>query len=562
MVDVILEAIQFNHDRRGATHDAFNIRFNEANAVALPEWRRGATFTAEQCPAAYAINETRGHTLTIRASFTGPANASILIRAVEARLDRAEMHGCNPISLLWPFGPTFGARLANVLGEVVGREIKFDANGEADLQEFTLTNVLIWRGGVSVSNTEWRWQFREKSANRWTDLVTTRHRIYTVLEIPNCPWQQNPLNEAELTQLPWADALEYACDWAGGAQDVDEAATLITSNIYNLGRVGRVEYVGSPFYSSPTFNCTLFLELLAGGQGVQPYMNCSDCATTVSSFANLVGCDLRQLGLGPAQFWTNLIREIGKTQEAPDFFFGHEVAWKGDVSDDGKVFDACLQVDSDPTPGAEPFEPLLPTNLRFGSASDMQYRFRLNSEATPLTLDCRSVGYRIAGHGRKLDDSLLEFLRVHYDFASWANLPPEKNCSPAKSVLSEPLLLHEWKLRSPAQHPQFIGAVNGIQLLWESPTDPDALLRADIIELQDWQSAREFMLRRLGEFHQLKVHRLTEPEIGDVSFAQQDQLAVLFTRCQFVVLVRSAGRTKLPIVKTATRVDDHFLYLR
>jgi len=86
-MQVILKAIKFNHDPLSETGDAFNIRRNETEPVNVPEWRRDISVKPEDSPAAYAICETRGHTITIQAQFssTDISNAKVLVRAVAAR---------------------------------------------------------------------------------------------------------------------------------------------------------------------------------------------------------------------------------------------------------------------------------------------------------------------------------------------------------------------------------------------------------------------------------------------------------------------------------------------
>lgn len=563
-MNVRLEAIKFNHDRESATSDALNIRRNETQPVTVPEWRQGVSVTPEDSPAAYAIRETRGNILTIKAKFKSEnsANAKVWVRAVEARPQHRQALGYNPIgALLRTFSLDRPPQVGNVLGEAKQRQIEFNAAGETGYETFELHNVRLWRAGVSVSNTEWRWQFRAKPSDHWTDFALTRHRIYTVLGIPGCPWEQTPHDDCN-TQLPWADALEYACDWAAGAHDVDDAASMVTQNVYDLG-LGRVKYALSSFYSCPNFNCTAFLELLAGGTCAAPRMNCSDCATVVSSFANLVGCNLRQLSLGPSDFHTNTIRLIGSPQEEPDEFFGHEVAWKGSVTDDGRVFDACFQVDGDGQPDTPPFDPLLPANIRFGNVRQKQYRFRLSPEVVllPDTLTCRKIGYSVPGDCRRLDHTLLEFLKVHYDFAAWRDLAPGKPFLSTADGFWGQLSLSQWRLGLPVQQPKFVGVVEAVQSLWLSHEDSGVLLRLDAFELKTWQEAREFMLRELGEFHQFCVHRETNPYFGDVCFVEACHALVLFARAQFVVLVRSAGRTQISVIQNAMQVDTHLLNL-
>jgi hypothetical protein len=51
----------------------------------------------------------------------------------------------------------------------------------------------------------------------------------------------------------------------------------------------------------PNFECTQFVERLRGGNGNGIYANCSDCATIVASFANVLGCDLWQSRMGSSQ---------------------------------------------------------------------------------------------------------------------------------------------------------------------------------------------------------------------------------------------------------------------
>jgi len=553
-MDVRLEAIKFNHDPDSATRDAFNIRRNETEFVERPEWRRGVSIRPVDSPTAYAIRETRGKTITIKAQFssTEAAGKTLQVRAVEARAQRRQAFGLGLFDFL--LRAILSDRLApfgNVLGQVKEREIDFNSEGKTGFEEFELQNVRLWSRGVSVSTTEWRWQFRANSGDQWTDFALTRHRVYVVLEIPKCPWQQEPFAETN-TQLPWAEALEVACDWAASATDVDEAATLVTRAVNDLGLHG-VTYDGLSSYSCPNFNCTQFLDLVRGGLGMGKIVNCSDCASAVSSFANLVGCDLRQLELGPDAFHTNQIKLIGATQASPLFeFFGHEVAWYGNVTDQGRVFDACLQLDGDDRPEATPFVALLPKNIPFGSAHEKNYRFRLSATLVflkPDTLGCRKIGYSVFGDCKPPDDARLEFLKIRHDYASWKDLAPGKQGSLGYDQFLEHELLSQWVLRLPVQRPKFVGAVNAVQSLWCSVADKEAILRLDVVEWKTWQEAREFMLRELGEFRLPQIERLTYPTIGDVSFASDG--SVLFARAQFVFLVRSVGRTLIPLRQTA-----------
>jgi hypothetical protein len=78
-----LVAISFNHDSASLSGDAMNIRKNFTQTVAAPEWTAGETLPTDS-PAAYAIRETQGRTITIKAKFTVSSN-SVTKAQVRAR---------------------------------------------------------------------------------------------------------------------------------------------------------------------------------------------------------------------------------------------------------------------------------------------------------------------------------------------------------------------------------------------------------------------------------------------------------------------------------------------
>lgn len=386
---VELVAIKFNHDPGSAAADALNIRRNASDSVAVPEWQRGLSINPEDSPAAYAIAETHGNTLTIQAQlFRKPAKAKALphvqVRAIDANLDAWWLQGCLGIfadcvrvilRLFW----------GNVLGELKPRAVTFQANGFSAFESFELCHVRLWSRGVGVRTTTWRWQYRKKAWKPWVDFATSEHRIYSLLEVPKAPWQQQPCN-AWNTQLPWTEVLDYACRWAWRVTTRDEAAGSVTAAVYALGPA-TVTYDcpggGSSHYALWSgFDGTAFLDRLKGGPGNGIYVNCTDCATITSTFANALGCDLWQSRMGYG-FDLNPLLGIGSTvwQTACGWggFSYHEVAWKDACDVGDPVFDACLQVDgdADPTAADPAHTALLPVNLRFGNAGEGDYRDRL-----------------------------------------------------------------------------------------------------------------------------------------------------------------------------------------
>jgi hypothetical protein len=161
----------------------------------------------------------------------------------------------------------------------------------------------------------------------------------------------------------------------------------VTRSVYGLGP-SLITYDcpggGSSHYSLGNFDCTAFIDRLRGGIGNGVYVNCSDCATIVSTFANALGCDLWQSRMGWG-FALNELLGIGSTvwQTAcgwPSFNY-HEVAWEGACTAQTDVYDACLQVDGDSDPTSPPHVPLQPEDLRFGNPGDLLYRDRLATVA-------------------------------------------------------------------------------------------------------------------------------------------------------------------------------------
>jgi hypothetical protein len=387
-----LEAIKFNHDSTAATSDALNIRKNGSRWVTVPEWRQGITVNPEDSPAAYAIAPTTGHTLTIQASLscTDPAVHGTEVRAVDNVIYPPPPGGC----LGWLIGlfrALLRALFGNVLGAVKARHVTF-VGGQTGFVPFELIHVKLSSSAVGVHTTEWRWQYRLSKKGAWHDLQITRHRIYVIVDVPTAPWSQAPYAQGN-TQLPWTDVLDYACQWGLGAVTVDAAAAGVTRGVFALGP-GVVTYDcpggGSSHYSWGGFDCTAFVDRLKGGLGNGVYVNCSDCATFVSTFANILGADLWQSRMsGASSFGLNSMLGIGSNVWQPcchgspgwsDAFSYHEVAWKGACTASENVFDGCLEVDGDGDPTSAPHTALLPVDLRFGNPGDLTYRDRL---ATP-----------------------------------------------------------------------------------------------------------------------------------------------------------------------------------
>lgn len=342
-----ISTINFNYHDGAITNDALNIRKNYSTAAPSPSWRKGLSFTYADSPVAYAIKETQGNSLAIRVTLKANGISAAFVRA------------------------TGGGRL----GTVKEKLVSFDSSGQSGTETFQLENPSFHAHGVNAYNIAWRWQWRLRPTDPWRDIVTTRHRLFVVLEKPTAPWVQT----VGSSSLPWTDGLEIACTWAVGATSKDAAATLITQKYNACGKVSYDTVMGATFYGWSSYNLTQMIDRLNGGPGLGGKVNCTDSANTVSTLANLIGCDLWQSRMGWS-FALNPMIAIGYNTWAIPFsgsFSYHEVAWKGACTQNDNVFDGCLKVDGDADPTSAPHTPLLAVNMLFGDCATMNYRLRL-----------------------------------------------------------------------------------------------------------------------------------------------------------------------------------------
>lgn len=342
-----VSGIAFNFNTDTHTNDALNLRRNFASTLPSPFWRRGVSVPASDSCALYAIQPTQGNPLAIRVYLRANGLSVAFVRAVG------------------------GGRLGNVKEQLVS----FDASGASGWQTFQLENPTFHAHGVCATTIAWAWQWRRLPTDPWRTLLTTRHRLYVILDLPTLPWVQTTGSSS----LPWTDALEIACAWAHGASTRDAAATLVTTRYNNSGRVSYDTVSGATFYGFVDYQLTQMINRLNGGVGLGEKVNCTDSANTVSTFANLLGCDLWQSRMS-SFFQLNPMIAIGYSTWAIPFsgsFSYHEVAWKGACTSADNVFDGCLKVDGDADPVNPPHTPLLATNMLFGDCSSMNYRLRL-----------------------------------------------------------------------------------------------------------------------------------------------------------------------------------------
>jgi hypothetical protein len=571
-MNVTLEAIKFNHDPTSATTDAFNIRKNETQPVTVPEWRRGISVNPEDSPAAYSRDLITNNTLTIKAKFTctDKTVTKIWVQALDGRLNPLRSgHGSRfsrfVLKLLRPF--LRRALPVNVLGKVLMTEVPLN-KGQSKFVLFKLKDVKISDAGVSVSDIIWHWQFSLDS-HTWTDFATsnpTQHRIYTVLKMPTRPWQPDS-SDSSNTQVPWTEVLDYACHWATAAIDVDEAATLVTRSVNDLGQ-GLVHYdnphSGSTFFTNDSpdcFDCTDLLLLLSGRRNRQGSgVNCDDCAAIVATFANILGCDLYE-GEMERDFPLNPHRLIGPSDRQTDSFSYHTVAWKGNCGEDDELFDACVQLDSDETPAESPHPLFVPANIRFGRRHECSYRFRLakdQNQCRPVGESARRrrrVGFPKVNGARTSPNSIMGLME---------NRPvePGDSTGDAVKVLVAKVLEAEnellpWTLLEyslVADTDSLISAHS----FWSNENLAEARLRVDIYVCLSVALAKEKLMKLVSRFHLPEIAQQKHPNFGNIAYAVPSNFVILFARLEFVFRLRNVGQ-QIVSCESFARLLDTFL---
>lgn len=543
-MDVILEAIKFNHDPTGKTTGAFNLRRNETETIPIPEWPAGRGISA----VAYAISEVPA-TISIKAKFSCDdlSIANIRIRALDGTLSEL------PLEL----------RPQNVLGEVKARSVSF-RGGQSDFEIFNLINNKVLENGATISNTVFRWQFSLDGRN-WQDIGTTTHRVYTVPRLPTSPWEPRS-GDATSIHLPWTEVLDYACHWAAGQEEPFLAAAAITRAVNALGAVLATYQTGPAYTNLEKFNCTAFILLLKTGRGFQT-LNCDDCAAIVSTFANILGCDLSQSGIG-SRFLTNRILLIGESFWRHTSFIHHSVAWDGACLENNVLFDACLQIDTDHKPGSPPQKPQQPASIRFGNSRETDYAFALakDSDCEPIPHD-PTYGRRRRRFGEVRlsqmeieDQGLLDLLKRVYDFQSWPQSERAGNAKSAKDLyqhFERYGLFHDWRLDSYEESFSDRGTkILRALLAHADKRKPSELLAIYIFESAPSRDPSSFLLQLLGNFEE-QLERLESPAFGEVAFVSAGKAVVLFRWKRLVVAILSAGRTPVPILEgVSTMVES------
>jgi hypothetical protein len=294
-VDLELSVLEFDHDPRDDATSALNVRRNRDHEVPLPEWVRGRSTTPGDSQVAYAIAETAGRPVTVRATFTRPAGAPA---DWEVRVDGG-----------------------GVLGPIDPQVIAFAGAAPAAAALLPLARRAF--PAVGRHDVTWRWFGRPAGeGGPWRPFATTHHRVYLLLAVPGEPW--SPAFAS--ARNPWTDVLDVSCALARGSGDPDGATRGIVKGVYSRFRLEYDIENGASRYFVLAFELSRWVErVLRGHRGDAPYLpdcpgerywadwvvNCLDCAAAVTLMATVLGAPVGCRTQSPFGF-VRLIEPIGR----------------------------------------------------------------------------------------------------------------------------------------------------------------------------------------------------------------------------------------------------------
>jgi hypothetical protein len=326
-------------------------------------------------------------------------------------------------------------------------------------------------------------------------------------------------------------------------------------------------YQSSQHYTDDlSFNCRGFLEDLHG-KDFPVRVNCDDCASIVSAFSNILGCNLSQMYIEPvnaAEIGLKPIIRIGSnTWLEEDDFDHHEVASEGSCRQQDEVFDACVQVATVDEPTPTNRIPLQPTNLRFGLLGEEGYRCRLVTSdfqelCRPRPAGCTQRQLRAANRLGVPDEQQLKIQRQRHGFD---NRSEDRSGRSGRFVLRfslNPYILPGWRLirlrkfdkgEIEEEEPQ------ASQSRWRNTSNPNKVVRLDAFECVSSSEAQNGILTLLTRFEQRGMKPVELPKFGDLVFADERAETILFAINNLIFFVRNVGQDAIQLVEVAESLD-------
>lgn len=256
-----------------------------------------------------------------------------------------------------------------------------------DAREIVLGTLGSPVPAVGRYDVTWTFGFEaRREGGEWQPVpgaVTTSHRLYGLVAAP-------VFDSTAIPYRAWVDVVDRIAGWVGGESAEESAvASALVEGVYTTMGLRYDTARGASYYTSygsgftaATFSMQRFEERSSG-----MIINCSDAASILSAYANMVGIDLRyHILLNRAGrtvgFDLNYIRAIGMPafDDTPfdsgrGGFSYHAIVG----SRDGRTWDATLAVDGDGAPAATPHTMQLVQGM-----DAVEYLVALSSQATEI----------------------------------------------------------------------------------------------------------------------------------------------------------------------------------
>lgn len=226
---------------------------------------------------------------------------------------------------------------------------------------------------VGRYDVAWRWTFEARNAGgEWAPMpgsITTNLRLYGLVALPTMRYDALP-------HRAWVDIVDQIAQWVDGSSaDPTVVGGRLVEGIYDELGLAYDRASGASAYTwysgggSTGFEGGQYEALHFQTRDFGAIINCSDASSILSTFANMIGIDLRYHILrkwGSGGFDLNFIQAIGWPGFTETPFTGgrgafsyHSVVGPPDTT----FFDATLALDGDGVPTALPSTALLAAGM-------------------------------------------------------------------------------------------------------------------------------------------------------------------------------------------------------
>jgi hypothetical protein len=460
-----------------------------------PEWQAAAGGPVTSVPVAYRLDATKNRQIGIEVTFDSTGGE------FDVRADAASSE--NVLRTVRPF---------HVSSPGPGR-----VTMQATVDAPALTDPAQQRIRRHTDRLAWR---ATDNAGQEVMSTVTEHSVYSIFAEPKAPW-----GTSDSATGAWTDALDIACDWAGAAQTVDDATSAITRRLFGLGRSpsdqpfrysSGASYILSMGFGGTLFGCIDFIETLSGVQPLGPRtLNCTDTASLVSTFSNVLGGELAQGKVFPARI--KPVQFIGQTDLRGENFTFHEIVWTGDGK---RVWDACVALDTDADAATEP---VLATGITYNDGTPASYAHILEdngdgSELSKPPNDLKlEVNRKLTRIRRREEVELPGFMA-----SAGAALPGK---------------LRSWELMSDK-------GVEGYSISYHLP-GPDDRIWFEITTRKAPAEGVKPLLEAIRKTYATSVQEVKD--LGDGAFATSNSQEFVFGVGQYVVQIRNTSSIPMKV---------------